>query len=183
VAGLDRSGADPDAPGLTRHNGDEQRRCRPGHAGVEMVLSEPEPPITQPLGMPCEVDGVVQRLGDRRTGGDRGEVEDGQRCDRIGHRGNSRGDGTARAPAGYMSLTRGRPGMGTDGESGSATELVERVTAPGRPESLEDTAGHHDAHRRPRRLRRQGSSLRISHRVAGGLRPRFRRARTYSSTP
>lgn len=74
VGELDPGGAEPDALGGARDEGDEDRRGRAGDTRVEVVLGEPVAPVAEPFRLPGEVDGVAHGFGDGRAGADRDEV-------------------------------------------------------------------------------------------------------------
>ena len=79
VAELDRAGAEPDRGGGGGGQREHHRGGGAGDAGVEVVLGEPVAGVAEALGLLGEVDAVAQRLGGGGAGGDRHEVEDGER--------------------------------------------------------------------------------------------------------
>jgi hypothetical protein len=56
------AGADPDDPGGVGNMADQHRRGRTGDTGHVVMLGDPEPPETQPLGVPGQLDGGAQRV-------------------------------------------------------------------------------------------------------------------------
>src|SRR6185437_10541159 len=85
VPHLHRAGTEPDGRGGGRGEGERDGRRGARDAGVEVVLGEPVAGVAETFGLPREVDAVAQRLGGVGPGGDRDQVEDGQRgaCHKV----------------------------------------------------------------------------------------------------
>ncbi|GFJ87647.1 hypothetical protein Prum_012890 [Phytohabitans rumicis] len=79
VAELDGPGADPDPAGRRGHETDEHRGRRAGHAGREVMLGQPVPPVAGLLGLLRQVDRVTQRLRRGAAGQYWRQVQNGQR--------------------------------------------------------------------------------------------------------
>ncbi|BDZ49438.1 hypothetical protein GCM10025867_16790 [Frondihabitans sucicola] len=71
--------AEPDGIGRRAECCQQSVRCRSGDARVEVVLCQPVPRVSGSLGSPRQIDGGAQRLRRAAPGGDRDEVEDGER--------------------------------------------------------------------------------------------------------
>ncbi len=78
VAELHGAGAEPDGGGGGGRQGQDDRRGRARHPGVEMVFGEPVAGVSEAFGLPGEVDGVAQGLGGGRAGRDRHQVQDAE---------------------------------------------------------------------------------------------------------
>ena len=74
------AGADPHRAGHAGEVRDQHGRCGAGDPRHVVVLRDPVPQVAEPLDPLGEVEGVAERLPDRRARRDRGEVEDGERC-------------------------------------------------------------------------------------------------------
>jgi hypothetical protein len=73
------AGPDPQGGGRVGDVADQYRGRRAGDAGHVVMLSDPEPPETEPFGVPGQVDGRAQRVAGVPAVWYRGQVEDRER--------------------------------------------------------------------------------------------------------
>ena len=85
------TGAQPDGRGLGRHPGQQDGGRRAGDARHRVVLGHPVAPVAEPFDLASQAKGGGQGIGRRRPLGHRGEVEDRERGDEVGHHRVERG--------------------------------------------------------------------------------------------